>query len=198
VKLIVGLGNPDPEYFETRHNLGFKVVEQLADRYEVAFRRSPKWEALTAKTSRVDDGVVISKPTTYMNLSGWAVQKLINFYDVTLPDFLVIVDDADLPLGRLRVRRSGSAGGHNGLKSIIEQLGTNMFPRLRIGVGRDPRGSQLRDHVLARFQADEEDQVKAAVTRAADAADMFVRDGIVKVMNTFNPRHQATPEPEAG
>jgi PTH1 family peptidyl-tRNA hydrolase len=133
-----------------------------------------------------------------MNLSGWAVQKLINFYDVTLPDFLVIVDDADLPLGRLRVRRSGSAGGHNGLKSIIEQLGTNMFPRLRIGVGRDPRGSQLRDHVLARFQADEEDQVKAAVTRAADAADMFVRDGIVKVMNTFNPRHQATPEPEAG
>jgi peptidyl-tRNA hydrolase, PTH1 family len=199
VKLIVGLGNPDPEYFETRHNLGFKVVEELASRYEVRFRKSSKWEALTARISKPDYSVVIAKPTTYMNLSGWAVQKLMSFHDVTFTDLLVIVDDADLPLGRLRIRAKGSAGGHNGLKSVIEQLGINTFPRLRIGVGRDARGTQLRDHVLGRFQPDEETRIENAVKRAADAAELFAREDIGKVMNTFNrsETEESGPETEA-
>jgi PTH1 family peptidyl-tRNA hydrolase len=184
VKLIVGLGNPGPEYSDTRHNVGFKVAEEVARRHGVKFRKSTKWQALTAKVSGFGDGVIIAQPTTFMNASGWAVRDLYSFHKVDLSDLLVVVDDADLPFGRLRIRMRGSAGGHNGLKSIIEELGAEEFPRMRIGVGRRP--GELRNHVLGRFDPAERSQMEEVVKKAADAAEMFVTDGIVKTMNRFN------------
>jgi PTH1 family peptidyl-tRNA hydrolase len=128
LKLIVGLGNPGPEYSETRHNVGFWVTDELAKRHEVKFRQSAKWQARTARITDGDEDVLLAEPMTFMNLSGWAVREVVAFYKIALGDMLVMVDDADLPLGKLRIRMSGSAGGHNGLKSIIQALGTEQFP----------------------------------------------------------------------
>ncbi len=189
MKLIVGLGNPGPEYSDTRHNLGFKVVEELARRYRVKLRSDTKRKARIAKIVDLGDGVLVAQPTTFMNLSGWAVRDVASFHKVTSPDLLVVVDDADLPLGRLRIRRRGSAGGHNGLKSVIQELGTVEFPRLRIGVGRQP--GELKNHVLGRFDAEERAKIGAAVERAADAAELFAREDILAAMNRFNAAQAA-------
>lgn len=186
MKLIVGLGNPGSEYADTRHNVGFMVVDELARRHRAALRSSSKWKARTARIAGWQDGVLLAEPATFMNLSGHAVQAIAGFHKIAGPDLLVVVDDADLPLGRLRMRASGSAGGHNGLKSIIQELGTDEFPRLRVGIGRDERAAGLRGHVLGRFQPEEREEAAEAVKRAADAAEAFVTDGIVKAMNTFN------------
>jgi peptidyl-tRNA hydrolase, PTH1 family len=194
LKLIVGLGNPGPEYADTRHNLGFKVVEELARRHRVKLRNDAKRKARVAKILDIGDGVLVAQPTTFMNLSGWAVRDIASFHKVTSPDLLVVIDDADLPLGRLRIRRRGSAGGHNGLKSIIQELGTVEFPRLRIGVGRQP--GELRNHVLGRFDAEEQAKIGAAVGRAADAAELFAREDILAAMNRFNAV-QAAEEDQA-
>ena len=184
MKLIVGLGNPGSEYSDTRHNVGFLVVDELARRHEVALRSQAKWRARTAKLGSIGDGVLLAAPTTFMNLSGWAVREIAGFHKLEPADLLIVVDDADLPVGKLRLRPGGSAGGHNGLKSIIQELGTNAFPRLRIGVGRQE--GELRNHVLGRFGAEEQERVDAAVTRAADAAELFAREGILAAMNAFN------------
>jgi PTH1 family peptidyl-tRNA hydrolase len=189
LKLIVGLGNPGREYSETRHNLGFQVVEELAHRYRVKLRNDTKRRARVAKIGDIGDGVLVAQPTTFMNLSGWAVRDVASFHKVVPQDLLIVVDDADLPLGRLRIRAGGSAGGHNGLKSIIQELGTVEFPRLRIGVGR--QAGELKKHVLGRFDAEEKVQVGAAVERAADAAELFARENILAAMNRFNAAPQA-------
>jgi PTH1 family peptidyl-tRNA hydrolase len=189
LKLIVGLGNPGPEYSDTRHNLGFQVVEELARRYRVKLRNDTKRKARVAKIVDIGDGVLVAQPTTFMNLSGWAVRDVASFHKVTSPDLLIVVDDADLPLGRLRIRRRGSAGGHNGLKSVIQELGTVEFPRLRIGVGRQP--GELKNHVLGRFDAEEKAKIGAAVERAADAAELFAREDILAAMNRFNAAQAA-------
>ncbi len=196
MKLIVGLGNPGPEYRDTRHNVGFKVVDALAERWRVQDQWREKFEALQVKTVAGGigaanlvaggDQVVIVKPLTFMNLSGQAVSQLAGFYKIDLPDIFVVTDDVALPLGRLRARRDGGAGGHNGLKSIIQSLATQAFPRVRVGVGRGDDRRDLADHVLGRFEADERDTVSAAVLRAADATEMFIAEGIERVMNTFN------------
>lgn len=186
MKLIVGLGNPGREYRETRHNVGFMVADALADRWRVADQWREKSSALLARTGVGDAGVLLVKPLTFMNLSGEAVAAVAGFYKVEPADVLVIVDEAALPLGRLRARRDGSAGGHNGLKSLIQHLGTQAFPRLRVGVGRGDNGRELADHVLGRFEPDERETVSAAVLRAADATEMFISDGIERVMNAFN------------
>jgi PTH1 family peptidyl-tRNA hydrolase len=186
MKLIVGLGNPGPEYRDTRHNVGFNVVDALVDRWRVGDQWREKFDALQIKTMRGDDGVIVGKPLTFMNRSGQAVAAIAGFYKIDPADVLVIVDEVALPLGRLRARREGSAGGHNGLKSIIEHLGTNAFPRMRVGVGRGDSRRDLADHVLGKFDASERDTVSAAVLRAADAAEMFLSDGIERVMNAFN------------
>jgi PTH1 family peptidyl-tRNA hydrolase len=183
VKLVVGLGNPGPKYRDTRHNIGFRVVDEIARRWNVSDHWRERDEALVAKKA---GGDVLVKPLTFMNLSGFAVSRLRQFYQVEPADLLVIVDEVALPLGRLRARARGSAGGHNGLKSIVEQLGTHEFPRLRIGVGRGDDRRDLADHVLSTFDPDERDTIHAAVLRAADAAEMFISDGIGRVMNTFN------------
>jgi PTH1 family peptidyl-tRNA hydrolase len=186
MKVIVGLGNPGPEYRETRHNVGFTVVDELVNRWRVADQWREKFEALQIKTLRGEDGVIIAKPLTFMNRSGQSVAAIAGFYKIEPADVFVIVDEAALPLGRLRARRDGSAGGHNGLKSIIEHLGTTAFPRMRVGVGRGDNRRDLADHVLGKFEPAERETVSAAVLRAADASEVFLSDGIERVMNVFN------------
>jgi peptidyl-tRNA hydrolase, PTH1 family len=186
MKLIVGLGNPGRKYRETRHNIGFGVVDELAARHGVSFESAPA-EALLARARLLGaGGTLLVKPLTMMNLSGFAVTEIARYFRIDTADIFVVADDVNLPLGRLRARSSGSAGGHNGFRSIIEQLGTNAFARLRVGVGRgDPRRN-LADYVLAGFDADERPVVGETIGRAADASELFVAEGVEAVMNRYN------------
>jgi PTH1 family peptidyl-tRNA hydrolase len=185
MKLIVGLGNPGRKYDGTRHNVGFEVVDALARRHGAEWEAAPRGiEALVGRWRTADS--VLVKPLTYMNLSGGAVVPLLQFYKVDPVDLLVLVDEVHLDLGRLRIRRSGSAGGHNGLKSLIASLGSQEFARLRIGVGRGDGRRDLADHVLAKFDADERATVAEMVDRSADAVELFVIEGIGPVMNRYN------------
>jgi PTH1 family peptidyl-tRNA hydrolase len=186
MKLVVGLGNPGTEYRETRHNVGFMVADALVNRWRVADQWREKFDALLIKTMVGEESVILAKPLTFMNLSGQAVAGLAGFYKIEPADVFIVTDDVALPLGRLRARRDGGAGGHNGLKSIIQSLATQAFPRMRVGVGRGDDRRDLADHVLGRFEADEREIVSAAVLRAADATDVFLSDGIERVMNAFN------------
>jgi PTH1 family peptidyl-tRNA hydrolase len=186
MKLVVGLGNPGSEYRDTRHNVGFMVADALVNRWRVADQWREKFDALVIKTMVGEESVILAKPVTFMNLSGQAVSGLAGFYKIEPADVFIVTDDVALPLGRLRARREGGAGGHNGLKSIIQSLATQAFPRMRVGVGRGDGRRDLADHVLGRFEADERDTVSAAVLRAADATEVFLSDGIERVMNAFN------------
>ena len=188
MKLIVGLGNPGREYRETRHNVGFMVVEEIARRYALSWGQAPAQvpDAFIAKRYGTEP-VLLAKPLTYMNLSGDAVAALTRYFDVPTTDLLIVVDEADLPFGKLRARARGSAGGHNGLKSIIERLGTTEFSRLRLGVGRGEDQRKLSDHVLSIFERGQRAELESFITRAADAAEMFAAEGILTVMNTYNP-----------
>ncbi len=183
MKLVVGLGNPGRKYDGTRHNIGFDVVNVIASRHRLDWEAAPA-EALLAKW-RAASAIVV-KPLTFMNLSGQAVGDLLRFYKIDLSDLLVIVDDVNLEVGRLRARLNGSAGGHNGLKSLIGLLGTDVFARLRVGVGRGDARRELADHVLATFDPQERTIVAEAVGRAADAAELFVAEGMAPVMNRYN------------
>ncbi len=185
MKLLVGLGNPGARYHDTRHNIGFRVIDALARRWSVDQWRE-QHQALVGRAREGDEPVLVAKPMTFMNLSGDAIAGLAGFYKVAVPDVLVVLDEVALPLGRLRAGRGGSHGGHNGLKSVIARLGTSEVPRLRIGVGLGDGQKALADHVLGTFGPDEREQVEAAVLRAAEASVMFVTDGIERVMNAFN------------
>lgn len=184
VKLVIGLGNPGAKYRGTRHNVGFDVIDLLVARHGLAFEASPA-EALQARW-RTGDGVLLIKPLTFMNLSGEAAGALSRYYRTEVADVLVVCDDVHLPIGRLRARASGSDGGHNGLKSVAQHLGTIDYARLRIGVGRGDERRDLAAHVLAGFAAEEMTGVTAAVTRSADAVELWVHSGMAAVMNTFN------------
>lgn len=189
MKLVVGLGNPGRQYSGTRHNVGFEVLDEVAGRRQLAWSSAPRGiESLVARGAWAG---LLAKPMTFMNLSGQAVGDLLRFYKIGLEDVLVIVDDTNLELGRLRARMSGSAGGHNGLKSLIGLLGSEGFARLRIGVGRGDARRDLADHVLAKFDPQERAAVAEAVGRAADAAELFVSDGIGPVMNRYNRKEDA-------
>ncbi|MGC4080972.1 MAG: aminoacyl-tRNA hydrolase [Vicinamibacterales bacterium] len=182
MKAIVGLGNPGSQYAGTRHNVGFEVIDEVARRWNVSLR---PWKSVAdVAVVSVRDAVLV-EPQTFMNLSGDAVRRILDFHKLEPADVLVVADEVQLPVGRLRVRRSGSAGGHNGLKSIIQHIGAE-FPRLRIGVGRGDPTWDLADHVLSRFDRDERDAVADAVNRAADAVELFVEQGVEVVMNRFN------------
>lgn len=185
MKLIVGLGNPGRAYVGTRHNVGFEILDEVAARHTLSWETA-RAEALIAKWRSAQ--ALLLKPLTFMNLSGFAVQQVMQFYKVELPDLLVVVDEVQLELGRLRARRSGSAGGHNGLKSLIAQLGSEQFARLRVGVGRGDAQRDLADHVLSRFEPGERAIVEETVGRAADAVELFIAEGIEPVMNRFNRR----------
>lgn len=202
MKLIVGLGNPGDQYRGTRHNVGFEVVDEAARRWDLAFRSAPA-DALLANSPAVPGvrgAVMLAKPLTYMNRSGSAVGALVRYYRIEPDDLLVVTEDVNLPLGRLRARRQGSSGGHNGLRSIIEAVAGEGFSRLRVGVGRgDPR-QKLSGRVLSRFGRDERPEMDDSVRRAADAVEMFVETGIGPVMNAFNRREAEgnDGEPAAG
>jgi len=186
MKLIVGLGNPGRRYAGTRHNVGFAVVDALADRHRAVFEGAPAEAVMARLRTLGPGGTLLVKPLTFMNLSGFAVSEVARYFRVDLPDILVVADDVSLPLGRLRARPRGSDGGHKGFRSIVEQFGSHEFPRLRVGVGRgDPR-RDLADHVLAGFDGEERPVIDAAIDRAADAGELFVADGIEAVMNRFN------------
>ncbi len=200
MKAIVGLGNPGPKYRGTRHNIGFSVVDELARRAGVEFASAPvnaliaKWrDDRGAAAAGVSDVVLIAKPLTFMNESGQAVGELTRYFKIDAGDLLIVVDEVQLPLGKLRVRTRGSAGGHNGLKSVVAHIGED-FARLRIGVGRGDNRRDLADHVLARFDSDEAAEVERMTGRAADAAEMFTMAGIAAVMNAYNGGDPATTE----
>ena len=196
MKAIVGLGNPGAKYRGTRHNIGFAVVDELARRWAVTFEAAPA-DALIAKWRPIDAGpVLLAKPLTFMNASGEAIGALGRYFKIDIGDLLIVVDEVQLPLGKIRARARGSAGGHNGLKSIIAHLGDD-FSRLRVGVGRGPEGPDRRDlvdHVLMRFDPDEHADVERMIARAADAAATFITSGIEAVMNGFNGGDPATTE----
>ena len=184
--LLVGLGNPGDQYENTRHNVGFMVIEELADRANVPVQKL-KYRALTNTATVGGQKVLIMKPITYMNLSGEAVRQAVDFYKVPADHVLVISDDTALAVGRLRIRKGGSAGGHNGLKNIIQHLGTDQFPRLRLGVGEKPHPDyDLADWVLGKFQGEDKKAIDAAVKKAADAVECILSQGLDKGMNKFN------------
>lgn len=186
-RLIVGLGNPGGRYVGTRHNVGFEVVDLLAARAGVRLRRG-RLRGVQAEARVAGVRVILLEPRTYMNLSGAAVRAAADYYRVAPSHLLVVCDDVHLPLGQLRLRRGGSAGGHNGLISIIETLGRQDFPRVRVGVGEPPPYMEQVDYVLARFGPGQLAAVGAAIARAGDAVETWLAAGIEEAMNRFNQR----------
>lgn len=183
--LIAGLGNPGPQYRQTRHNVGFMVVDRLAVRLSVTFSRLES-KALVTKADYLGKRLVLVKPHTFMNLSGQSVGSIARYYKVPHENLLVTYDEVDLPLGTLRIRPGGGSAGHKGMSSIIERLGSQEFPRLRIGVSRPPGRMEAADYVLQDFSASEKDLLKIALEAAVDAILVFVTEGLDAAMNKFN------------
>ena len=183
--IIVGLGNPSKQYEGTRHNAGFMTLDVLADRYNIDISEK-KHKALCGKGVIEGNKVVLLKPQTFMNLSGESVRAAADFYKVAPEEIIVIYDDIRLEPGQLRVRKKGSAGGHNGMKNIIAHLGTQDFPRIRVGVGEKPAGMDLADYVLGRFSKGERELLEEAFKEGAQAAVAILCDGIESAMNQFN------------
>ena len=190
MKLIVGLGNVGKEYAHTRHNIGFMVVDELANRYNVNGWQT-KWQAEVAQCF-MPSKVLLVKPNTYMNLSGNAVREIVNFYNIAPQDVIVVQDDLDLPCGHIRIRDKGSAGGHNGISSIIQNLGTQEFPRLKVGIGHPMQsGKKVVAHVLERFGSEEQPIIKQAVADVASAIEIFVKEEDLRaVMNKYNTKKE--------
>ena len=195
MKLIVGLGNIGREYENTRHNIGFMVVDELAKRLGVTFGKEDR-SAYCAEY-RAPEKILIIKPTTYMNLSGIAVGAYANFYHIDPEDIAVIQDDMDLPVGHLRIRRKGSAGGHNGIKSITEHLGTEEYPRFKIGIGHPDRNNKaVINHVLHQFQGEDKAAIEAAVIAMAEALELWIREGDLNaVMTKYNTKKAKKEKP---
>lgn len=183
VRLVVGLGNPGRDYARTRHNVGFMIADRLAEERQARWATEKKWKAEVAR----DGDLTLLKPQTYMNLSGEAVSQLCRFFKIAPESVLVVFDDVDLPLGRLRIRQSGSAGGHNGVKSIIQHLGTDRIPRLKFGIGRNRGdGAPMTGHVLGRFAPDEIPVIEKSLAQAQDAVNYALANGLAAAMNRFN------------
>lgn len=189
MKLIVGLGNIGKEYEGTRHNIGFMVADELAKRWGITTWKNER-SAMCAEY-RIPEKVFLIKPTTYMNLSGEAVGAFANFYNIDPEDIAVIQDDLDLPCGKLRIRRKGSAGGHNGIKSIQQHLGTGDFPRFKIGIGHPERNaSAVIGHVLHRFGKEEQPLIEEAVKQMADAVELWLKGNMDAVMQAYNTKKE--------
>ena len=186
IRLVVGLGNPGPEYKGTRHNIGFEVADALAAEWRLAWQHEKSWHALWAK----NDQVILVKPTSYMNRSGEPLSAVANFYKIEPAQILVVLDDFALELGRLRLRMEGGTGGHNGLESIILQFGTEEIPRLRIGIGAAPTQGAT-DHVLGRFFEEEQPQVQKSIARAVEAVKWAIDKGVLSAMNQFNKNRES-------
>jgi len=185
MKLVVGLGNPGRKYEGTRHNVGFRVIDELARRWQVAVDRR-QFAGLVGQWRTSGQRVLLLKPMTFMNRSGQSVAQATGFYKLALADLLIVLDDMALPLGRLRFRRQGSAGGHNGLEDIIARLGNDGFSRLRIGI-EQVGGERMVGHVLSPFAPQEREEIEAAIVRAADAVQCWLEAGTDEAMNRYNP-----------
>jgi len=184
--ILVCLGNPGDKYENTRHNVGFMVADELAERAKAPIQKL-KFKALTNTLTISGEKVLVMKPVTYMNLSGEAARPADDFYKVPADHVLVVSDDTALPIGKLRIRKGGSAGGHNGLKSLIQHLGTDQFPRVRVGVGEKPHPDyDMADWVLGHFVGEDKKAMDKSVKRAADAIECIIKEGIERGMNKFN------------
>ena len=184
--IIAGLGNPTLQYRGTRHNVGFDVIDTLADKYNIAVE-TRKSRALIGKGIIAGQKVLLVKPQTYMNLSGESIGELVSYYKVDEEqELLVIYDDVSLDVGQLRIRRKGSAGGHNGIKDIIRHLGTDVFPRIKIGVGEKPKGYDLADYVLGHFSREEREMMEEGYQKAAEAVEMILAGELDEATNVFN------------
>lgn len=188
--LITGLGNPTKEYDKTRHNVGFSVIDVLADRYRIDISEK-KHKALCGRGVIEGQKVLLLKPQTFMNLSGESIRAAADYYKIAPEEMIVIYDDISLDPGQLRIRLKGSAGGHNGIKNIIANLGTQDFPRIKVGVGAKPPRMDLADYVLSRFGAGEQKLMDEAFGEAAEAAVMMMTDGAERAMNHFNAKKKA-------
>jgi len=199
VKVIAGLGNPGPEYRDTPHNVGFDVVALLAERLAVEWRSSARFQARLARVDRGGETWLLTQPQTFMNLSGTSVAPLLRYHNCDPGDLVVVLDDADLPLGRLRIRADGGSGGHRGLASVIEALGTESFARVRLGVGREMTADGgLVEHVLGRFDPARRQTAQHMVATAADAVECLVATSVAEAMNRFNGLQTDSADPAAG
>lgn len=186
--IIVGLGNPTAEYAGTRHNVGFDVIDQIADKYNISVTER-KHRAFCGKGIIGGQKVILVKPQTYMNLSGESVRSVLDFYKVDVEtELLVIFDDISLDVGQLRIRKKGSAGGHNGIKNIIQHLGTNVFHRIKVGVGEKPKGYDLADYVLGHFSKGEREQMEEGYKKAVNAVELMLQGEVDAAMNEFNKK----------
>lgn len=184
--VIAGLGNPEKKYFHTRHNVGFDVIDALSERYNIGLTET-KFKAAYGKGRIGDERVILVKPLTYMNLSGEAIAPICNYFKIDPKERLIVIsDDVELDVGKLRVRPKGSAGGHNGLKSIIAKLCTDEFKRVRVGVGKKPREWDMVDWVLGHFDDEDVPKIKEGIDTAADAIEEIIRNGVDSAMNSFN------------
>ena len=193
MKLIVGLGNPGPEYDRTRHNMGFKVIDKLSAKYSIEVNHS-KFKGMYGTGLINGEKIILFKPYTYMNLSGEAVEQIAAFYKVNLEDLIVIYDDIDIAPGLIRIRKSGSAGSHNGMKSVTQMMGSTAFPRVRVGTGKPDNTDHLIEYVIGAIDEDEKPLLEEGIQKAADAVSMIIEENIDLAMNRFNIR----PEKEDG
>lgn len=193
MKIFVGLGNPTPEYAATKHNVGFMLADRLADKLSADNWRE-KFNALVAETFLDGEKILIVKPQTFMNLSGESVAPIVNFYKIDVENLVVAHDDMDLPLGMIRLRPKGSGGGHHGVESIIQHLGTQNFPRIRIGVGRPPKNWTVNHHVLSPFTQNDAEKISAAIEELVPAVLCIFKEGINNAMNKFNPKRKKADE----
>ena len=189
MKIFVGLGNPTAEYAATKHNVGFMLADLLADKISADNWRE-KFNALIAESFFEGEKILIVKPQTFMNLSGEAVAPIMNFYKIDVQNLVVAHDDMDLPLGMIRLRPKGSGGGHHGIESIIRHIGTQNFPRVRIGVGRPPQNWSVNHHVLSPFTQEDADKISAALEELVPAVLCIFSEGINNAMNKFNPKRK--------
>ncbi|MBZ4221170.1 aminoacyl-tRNA hydrolase [Bacillus wiedmannii] len=185
MKLIVGLGNPGREYELTRHNIGFMAIDELAKRWNISLNEQ-KFKGIFGAGFVNGEKVILLKPLTYMNLSGESIRPLMDYYKIDVEDFVVLYDDLDIPVGKLRLRMKGSAGGHNGVKSTISHLGTQEFQRIRMGIDRPKNGMKVVDYVLGRFTSEEIPDVSYSIEKAADACEEWLNKPFLQIMNTFN------------
>lgn len=183
--VIIGLGNPEKDYRWTRHNVGFEVINKLAYDWGIEINRA-KFRAHFGEGTRAGQKVLLAKPQTFMNLSGESVREILHFYKLTPESLIVIYDDTALDLGCVRVRESGSAGGHNGMKNILYQLGTDAFVRVRVGIGAKPPGYDLADYVLSRFKKEEQESMVDGISLAGDAVELILKEGAASAMNRYN------------
>lgn len=181
--LIVGLGNPGKEYEKTRHNIGFEVIDSLAEKYNIELNRI-KFKGIYGEGFINNKKVMLLKPTTYMNLSGDSIREVTNFYKITSEDIIVVYDDISLEVGKLRIREKGSAGGHNGIKSIIANLSTDVFPRIKVGVGQ-PKGD-LVSHVLGKFSQKEQEILNESIVASIKGIEVIIKEGAKEAMNQMN------------